>query len=118
MGGSGSQEFMVYTDAGEDLIASCAACGYAANIEKATSRLAPVEDLAPTGDGKPERIHTPGKAAIADIVAFLNMLPQHDIKALAYMALPQDGKLEAARRLPARRPLGERGQAARRRRGA
>src|SRR6201997_4232336 len=90
MGGSGSQEFMVYTDAGEDSIASCAECHYAANIEKATSRLAPVEDLAPTGDGKPERIHTPGKAAIADIVAFLNMLPQHDIKALAYMAL--DGK--------------------------
>src|SRR6201985_1715534 len=90
MGGSGSQEFMFYTDAGEDLIASCAECHYAANIEKATSRLAPVEDLAPTGDGKPERIHTPGKAAIADIVAFLNMLPQHDIKALAYMAL--DGK--------------------------
>jgi prolyl-tRNA synthetase len=92
MGGSGSQEFMVYTDAGEDLIASCAECHYAANIEKAASRLAPVEDLAPTGDGKPERIHTPGKAAIADIVAFLNMLPQHDIKALAYMALAGDGK--------------------------
>jgi prolyl-tRNA synthetase len=92
MGGSGSQEFMVYTEAGEDLIASCASCHYAANIEKATSRLAPVEDLAPTGDGKPERIHTPGKAAIADIVAFLNMLPEHDIKALAYMALVNDGK--------------------------
>ncbi len=39
MGGSGSQEFMVYTDAGEDLVASCGSCGYAANIEKATSRL-------------------------------------------------------------------------------
>ena len=38
MGGSGSQEFMVYTDAGEDLIASCAQCHYAANIEKATSQ--------------------------------------------------------------------------------
>src|SRR5450432_3443881 len=46
MGGSGSQEFMVYTDAGEDLVASCGSCGYAANIEKATSRLDPVEELA------------------------------------------------------------------------
>jgi prolyl-tRNA synthetase len=92
MGGSGSQEFMVYTEAGEDLIASCAECGYAANIEKAISKLAPVEDLAPTGDGKPERIHTPGKAAIADIAAFLNMLPEHDVKALAYMALAKNGK--------------------------
>ena len=39
MGGSQSQEFMVYTDAGEDFIASCPVCGYAANLEKATSRL-------------------------------------------------------------------------------
>ena len=46
MGGSQSQEFMVYTEAGEDLIASSPS-GYAANLEKATSVLAPVEDLAP-----------------------------------------------------------------------
>ncbi len=39
MGGSGSTEFMVRTDAGEDLIASCEACGYAANTEKATSEI-------------------------------------------------------------------------------
>ena len=51
MGGSQSQEFMVYTDAGEDLVASCAACGYAANLEKATSKLPPTEDLPATGDG-------------------------------------------------------------------
>ena len=37
MGGSQSQEFMVYTEAGEDLIVSCAESGYAANLEKATS---------------------------------------------------------------------------------
>ena len=49
MGGSQSQEFMVYTDAGEDLIASCPVCGYAANLEKATSRLDPVVEMEPTG---------------------------------------------------------------------
>jgi prolyl-tRNA synthetase len=87
MGGSGSQEFMVYTDAGEDLVASCGSCGYAANIEKATSRLAPVEELAPTGGGKPELVHTPGKGAIADVSEFLKVLPQQDIKAVAYMAV-------------------------------
>jgi len=87
MGGSGSQEFMVYTDAGEDLVASCGSCGYAANIEKATSRLEPVEELAPTGDGKPELVHTPGKGAIADVSEFLKVLPQQDIKAVAYMAV-------------------------------
>jgi prolyl-tRNA synthetase len=86
MGGSGSQEFMVYTDAGEDLVASCGSCGYAANIEKATSRLAPVEELAPTGDGKPQLVHTPGKGAIADVSEFLSVKPYQDIKAVAYMA--------------------------------
>ena len=86
MGGSQSQEFMVYTDAGEDLIASCAVCGYAANLEKATSRLLPVVDLDPSGDGKPELVHTPGKAAIADVAMFFGILPAQDIKCVAYMA--------------------------------
>jgi prolyl-tRNA synthetase len=86
MGGSGSQEFMVYTDAGEDLVVSCPSCGYAANLEKATSRLEPVEEIAPTGDGKPELVHTPGKGAIADVSEFLKVSPKQDIKAVAYMA--------------------------------
>jgi prolyl-tRNA synthetase len=84
MGGSGSQEFMVYTEAGEDLIASSVS-GYAANLEKATSKLAAVEDLAPAGDGMPELVHTPGKGAIADICEFLNILPSQDIKCVAFM---------------------------------
>ncbi|MGC2214316.1 MAG: proline--tRNA ligase [Silvibacterium sp.] len=86
MGGTQSQEFMVYTDAGEDLIDSCAQCGYAANMEKATSRLAPVNDLASTGDGKPELVHTPGKAAIADVTEFFKIDASQDIKTVAYMA--------------------------------
>src|SRR4051795_2187232 len=48
MGGSQSHEFMVYSDAGEDLVVSCSNCGYAANLEKATSRLDDVEDYAAT----------------------------------------------------------------------
>ncbi len=84
MGGSQSQEFMVYTEAGEDLIASSVS-GYAANLEKATSKLAPVEDLLPSGDGLPELIHTPGKGAIADICEFLGMAPANDIKCVAFM---------------------------------
>ncbi len=87
MGGSQSQEFMVYTDAGEDLIASCPVCGYAANLEKATSRLDPVTEMEPAGDGKPELVHTPGCAAIADVAAFFSMAPASDIKCVAYMAL-------------------------------
>ncbi len=84
MGGSGSQEFMVYTDAGEDLIASSAS-GYAANLEKATSRLTPIEDLAPTGDGLPELVSTPGKASIADVTAFFGIQASQDIKCVAFM---------------------------------
>ncbi len=89
MGGSASQEFMVYTEAGEDLIASSAS-GYAANLEKATSQLTPVEDLAPTGDGTPELVHTPGFRTIEEVGAFLSTLPQHQIKTMAYIAeLPE-----------------------------
>ena len=87
MGGSQSQEFMVYTDAGEDLIASCPVCGYAANLEKATSRLDPLDEMVATGDGKPELVHTPGCAAITDVAAFFKISPASDIKCVAYMAL-------------------------------
>jgi len=87
MGGSQSQEFMVYTRAGEDLIASCPRCGYAANMEKANSRLEPVTEMEPTGDGTPELVETPGCAAIADVAAFFKISPASDIKCVAYMAL-------------------------------
>jgi prolyl-tRNA synthetase len=87
MGGSQSQEFMVYTEAGEDFIASCPVCGYAANLEKATSRLDAVAEMEPTGDGAPELVPTPGCAAIADVAAFFKIAPASDIKCVAYMAL-------------------------------
>ncbi|MGH9640910.1 MAG: proline--tRNA ligase [Terriglobales bacterium] len=86
MGGSQSQEFMVRTPAGEDLVVSCEACGYAANLEKATSKLAPIADLAAEGDGKPLLVHTPGKGAIADVAEFLGIAAEQDIKTVAYMA--------------------------------
>jgi prolyl-tRNA synthetase len=86
MGGSQSHEFMVRTPAGEDQIVSCEKCGYAANLEKATSQLGAVEDLPPEGDGKPLEVHTPGKGAIADVAEFLKISPQQDIKAVAYVA--------------------------------
>ena len=87
MGGSQSQEFMVFTEAGEDLIASCPVCGYAANLEKAISRLDAVDEMAATGDGTPELVHTPGCAAISDVAEFFKISPASDIKCVAYMAL-------------------------------
>src|SRR5438270_6094395 len=75
MGGSQSHEFMVSTDAGEDMVASCPKRGYAANLEKATSRLEPVADLKPTGDGSPELAHTPGKKTIEEVAQYLGVSP-------------------------------------------
>src|ERR1700723_1517604 len=91
MGGSQSQEFMVYSEAGEDLIVSCPESGYAANLEKATSQLSPVTEMEPTGDGMPELVHTPGKAAIADVAEFFNISHASDIKTVAYMGQKRDG---------------------------
>jgi prolyl-tRNA synthetase len=92
MGGSQSQEFMVYTEAGEDLIASCPVCGYAANLDKAISRLEAVAEMEPTGDGTPELVSTPGCAAIADVAEFFKILPASDIKCVAYMGLKRGQK--------------------------
>jgi prolyl-tRNA synthetase len=86
MGGSQSQEFMCYTDAGEDLIASCPVCHYAANLEKATSLLEPVVEMEPTGDGKPEDVHTPGQHTIDEVSIYLGVPKQHLIRCVAYMA--------------------------------
>ncbi|MGA3264347.1 MAG: proline--tRNA ligase, partial [Terracidiphilus sp.] len=87
MGGSQSQEFMVYTGAGEDLIASCPVCGYAANTEKATSLLEPLVEMEPTGNGKPELVHTPNCTTIADVAAFFKMAESSDIKCVAYLGI-------------------------------
>src|SRR6266566_960779 len=85
MGGSQSEEFMVYTPAGEDQVVSCANCKYAANLEKATSKLEPVKDLAPEGDGKPLEVHTPGLKTIEEVARFLGVSPKNKIKTLALM---------------------------------
>jgi len=68
MGGSESNEFMTRTPAGEDVIVSCENCGYAANLEKATSRLAPIADEA--GPDAPEEFPTPGVRTIEDLTTF------------------------------------------------
>ena len=97
MGGKESHEFMVRTPAGEDLIVSCDGCNYAANMEKATSKLEAWGDLAPEGDGKPLLVHTPGQKTIEDVAKFLGVSPKNKIKTLAYMAEePISDKKDAA----------------------
>jgi prolyl-tRNA synthetase len=85
MGGSASSEFMVKTDAGEDMIATCELCGYAANLEKATSRLPEIKD----GIGLPEPVEfpTPGVRTIEDLTTFPGgAAADQQIKTLVYMS--------------------------------
>ncbi|MER3427191.1 MAG: proline--tRNA ligase [Pyrinomonas sp.] len=85
MGGSESSEFMVRTDAGEDMIAVCESCGYAANLEKATSRIAPAQD--DVGPAAPEEFPTPGVRTIEDLTTFPGGAPaDRQIKTLVYVA--------------------------------
>src|SRR3954451_19478593 len=93
MGGSQSHEFMVASDAGEDLVALCKSCGYSANLEKAAS--VPVPPAAPDtiGDLSPEEFHTPGRKTIAEVAEFTGLPETSQMKSLVLMA---DGKLVLA----------------------
>jgi prolyl-tRNA synthetase len=92
MGGKESHEFMVRTPAGEDQIVSCDSCNYAANMEKATSKLETTADLWPEGDGKPLLVHTPGFKTIDEVANFLGTSTNNKIKTLALMADSTDDK--------------------------
>src|SRR5215212_7267759 len=85
MGGSESNEFMARTPAGEDLIVSCANCGYAANLEKATSRLDEIADE--PGPAAPEEFPTPGVRTIDDLITFPGGADANrQIKSLVFLA--------------------------------
>jgi prolyl-tRNA synthetase len=88
MGGSDSIEFICPSDTGEDLIINCPACGYAANIEKATSRLTEVQDTDLLS--APEAFATPGVRTIDDLVTQFQAAANRQIKTLIYIL---DGQL-------------------------
>jgi len=80
IGGTGSHEFHVLADSGEDAIAYCPGSGYAANVELA-------EAVAPaTPRGKPAaalaRVHTPGAKTIVELCAFLRIPAERTVKAV------------------------------------
>lgn len=89
MGGSGSQEFMVKSDVGEDTIAYCS-CGFCSNIEKAGC-LADNEGLSATLLDM-EKIYTPDSRTIEELTQFLNTDAKSFAKTLLYNA---DGKIVA-----------------------
>jgi prolyl-tRNA synthetase len=83
MGGSGSHEFMAPSAAGEDEVALCAACDYAANVELARGvpRPASLPD-----DVVSHEVATPGARTIAEVAAQLKIDAACSIKSLLYMA--------------------------------
>lgn len=84
MGGSGSQEFMVKSPVGEDGIAYCDACGYAANYEKA--ECIPQEKTFPEGSFELEKIHTPNAHTIEELVSFMGVEAHQFAKTILYKA--------------------------------
>jgi prolyl-tRNA synthetase len=87
MGGSGSAEFMIKSEIGEDEIAFCTACDYAANMEKApsTAEIGEKEELK-----KLNEIETPNIRTIEELVTFFNTTAKKFAKTLIFKA---DGKL-------------------------
>jgi len=80
MGGKDSLEFMCPSEAGEDLVATCPNCDYAANLERATSTLAPVADA--PGPAAPARLDTPGVRTIEDLATRYGLAADRQIKTL------------------------------------
>jgi len=83
MGGSASVEFMCPSEAGEDLVARCQSCGYAANVEKATSALPALEDGASLP--APDRFPTPSARTIEDLARDFGAPAERQIKTLIYV---------------------------------
>ncbi|MEW6220173.1 MAG: proline--tRNA ligase [Thermodesulfobacteriota bacterium] len=85
IGGSFSHEFMVLADTGEDTLAICTACSYAANLEKARS--APGE-LVGAGEAPAilTRVATPDQRTVAEVCQFLGIPPARLLKTMVYLA--------------------------------
>lgn len=85
IGGSGSAEFQVLVQSGEDILAACTQCEYAANLEVARARAS--EATSGGADVPPaEKVHTPGHGSIEDVSRFLSVSPTRFLKSLVYIA--------------------------------
>ncbi len=84
IGGSGSEEFMVLADTGEDAIITCAGCGYAANVEKAESAI----ELVDAGEPLEAEEHaTPDVRTVEQLVEFFDMPASRMAKTVLYQAV-------------------------------
>lgn len=86
IGGSRSEEFQVLVQSGEDQLAACLQCPYAANLEVATSPAYPRRGPALSELLPRERLHTPGHGGIAEVAAFTKLPVTQFLKSLVYVA--------------------------------
>ena len=89
IGGSFSHEFMVLAKTGEDDIATCTCCEYAANLEKAEVKPLPVACDDAAGVPATEMVDTPNAHSVNDVAAFMNIAPQDILKTMLFVV---DGK--------------------------
>ncbi len=82
IGGKFSHEFMVLADTGEDTLAVCPKCGYAANLEKAEVKTAAKPETDP--EQVLEKVHTPGRRTVEEVCAFLKLAPANLVKTLIF----------------------------------
>jgi prolyl-tRNA synthetase len=92
IGGSGSKEFMVLADSGEDTIVVCDSCEYGANIEAAVRKEKVCEAVAPSLEAA--KVHTPDTTTIEDLVDFFGVNPYYLVKTVAMRALYDEGRSE------------------------
>jgi prolyl-tRNA synthetase len=83
MGGSGSAEFQVLVQSGEDIIAACNQCQYAANLEVATTPAATAGDTSAVP--AMETVATPKQRTIEEVSKFLKVSPERCLKCLVYL---------------------------------
>ncbi|MCT7594708.1 proline--tRNA ligase [Aliarcobacter butzleri] len=87
IGGSGSKEFHVIADSGEDTLVVCDSCDYGANIEAAT-RKPKTYNFERKSDSK--KIHTPNTKTIEEVANFLNISKEQTIKAVIKKAIYEE----------------------------
>jgi len=92
IGGSGSKEFMVLADSGEDTIVVCDNCDYAANVEAAIRREKVCDAEAP--EAVFAKFHTPDTKTIEDLSKFFHVDPYYLVKTVAKKALYDEGESE------------------------
>lgn len=84
IGGTSTHEFMVLSDVGEDTLAYCTNCSYAANLEKAEVA-APRVDKPSGGVAERQRVATPGVRTVAELVAHLGVTAEQIIKSVLFL---------------------------------